>query len=431
LRNLTTAIAWRYSGLALQLLIIVLIARTVTIEVAGEYFSLFGLVTVIYIMSGLGIPDALVKSIPRLSASRADARSVAARGAILSTAINLGLTTAIALGLMFSGQSIEISLLLAVWTFAYCQVFLVSQTLIALSARGVGLFGAYSAINFGYLLTLVPYLILNSQHTLPGMITWACVGSLLALATMVLLAMRLNSRQLRRDFDTAGRLSASRRQARELIGEGLPMAISRLLQGSLPWVPVWFLVWQGDASSAAVYAAASRLAVAVTAILGSIRFGSRPDIVDRVRCEDWTAVERMSRQASYASGLGALLATIVIALAGSWLVPLVLGTEYASATTVLLILMVAIIAEGFGGLSDEILKMTGRTWVVLATLAVSVLTQSAMLVGVAQFGVVAASWTTVMAFAVQYILQVVWLRAYSPISIWPGLFGRSNRPWRV
>lgn len=417
---------WRYSGLLIQFVIVLLVAQTVELHVAGQYFSFFGFVTVSYILSGLGIPDALVRVIPLLHAQSRSSGDTLLSGFVLSTAINLAVLVCGSLSISLCVGDSILGWLLGLWWFAYAQVFLASQILIAVASEPWGLFGAYSAINFGYVVTLVPYLIIMPTHTVKGMILSAVIGATLALV-IVMAALIRRVGVLNRKFTDIGEFHPScGTQLVRLVSMGLPMTSSRLLQGMVPWLPVWFLTFSVDAEMGAVYAASSRLAVVVTAILGSIRFGSRPEIVSLEEEHSWRQLEKLSRRASYMSAVGASIAFVALLVAGKWIVRVLLGAGYDAATPVLMILMAGILAEAFGGLSDEILKMMGKAWVVLATLFASTLIQTVLLALFARHGVEIAAWTSVIAFAIQYGLQVAWLRLYTPVRIWSSLFSQNR-----
>jgi O-antigen/teichoic acid export membrane protein len=427
---------WRYCGLFIQFVIVLVVARTADLDVAGHYFSLFGVVTVLYIFSGVGIPDALVRLVPKMRASGQRTRGLCRSSLRDSTSLNGALALlVVGFGFVMTRQTVP-AVLLGCWWFCYAEVFLASQFLIAVGEPTLGLFGAYSIINFGYVLTLLPYLVIVERVTLTGMISAAVLGSAISMASVGLVCASV----MQRNASVAGldsgfveyssgsvlRDVAPKYSLWMMIRVGSPLSVARFLQGLLPWVPVWVLALVGSPEGAALYSAASRLAVVVTSILGAIRFGSRTDIVVFATRGQWRRVEAMSRRASFVSATGALVGLLVLAFAGRPIVKMLLGDAYLDAAGILMVLMVGILAEAFGGLSDEILKMTGHANVVLITLSIAAGTQALMLVLAPTVNTVQAAWTTVLAFALQYVGQVLWLRLHTEVSLWPLLLGRSE-----
>lgn len=435
MRQLASAVVWRYFAIGAQFVIVLLIARRATLETAGLYFSLFGFVTVAYVAVGLGAPDGMVKRLPAiLSTTPASALKRPVRHYLLfgsgSTLLlgAMGLVAALLFGVDLLSASMG-----AAWWAAYATVFMLAQLLIALGEVAWGSFIAYSSPNVGYALTLIPYLLLTASPSFTGMVVSALAGCGFALV-LALWALR---KALHRLDGWKGRGNGtSARAAREssspvpdlrckhLVRDGLPIACARFLQASLPWLPVWLLTAWAMLHDAATYAAASRLAVVVTALLAALRFGARPSIVTHAAAGEFAEIERMSRRSSLMAAVPPVLAVAVLAIWGNALVPWVLGPEYKASVPVLIALMFGVLAEAFGGLSDEILKMTGHAAVVLTSLAIASGAQLAFGVWFVERGAVALAIITSGAFAVQYLAQVVWLRLNTSISLWPGLFGR-------
>ena len=81
--------------------------------------------------------------------------------------------------------------------------------------------------------------------------------------------------------------------------------------------------------------------------------------------------------------------------------------------------MFGVLAEAIGGVSDEILKMTGRGIVVVVSLAASICVEIVGLLLLAQNGAAAAAWVTVTAFALQYLVQLGYLTVRTPLGPWP------------
>ncbi|MCV6628019.1 MAG: hypothetical protein OIF38_18140, partial [Cellvibrionaceae bacterium] len=100
-------------------------------------------------------------------------------------------------------------------------------------------------------------------------------------------------------------------------------------------------------------------------------------------------------------------------------VPWLLGAEYAPVVPVLGILMFGVLGEAFGGLSDEILKMTGAAKIVLWSLLGAMLCQVAAGLLLASSGPACLAWGTAVAFGLQYVWQTLWLSRRTSIAILP------------
>jgi O-antigen/teichoic acid export membrane protein len=71
------------------------------------------------------------------------------------------------------------------------------------------------------------------------------------------------------------------------------------------------------------------------------------------------------------------LSLIAYLIVGYWLIVFLFGANYGAAYPVLAILIVGTLAEGVGGVVDEILKMTGSATFVLALLVAVVACEAA------------------------------------------------------
>lgn len=425
MRHMISGIWWRYFAIAVQFCVVLIVAKTLSIHDAALYFSLFGVVGVFFSLSGIGIPDGLVRYMPLLIAQNvgAAAKRVVVQGIIATLAINAVVALPLSgLALYMLGQVNPIVLwYLAVWWFAYAGVFMGAQTLVAFGRSGLGSFFAYSSINIGYAITLIPYLLIASDPSIYATMFFAVLGSLIAFfAVMFVLFL-----QFIRDFGCGCAEDSLNENARDLsnvslnkiISFGFPILVSRLAQGCLPWVPAWLLFAGGQVNESATYATASRLTVAVTSVVAALRFTARNDIVRHYQKGNFSAIILLNRRVSLVSVVPPVLALAFLFLFGDIAIPMLLGSEYKAAVAVLMVLVFGVFAEAFGGLSDEILKMTGRTRIVLWSLGASLAVQNLLVVLLLEEGAAAVAWATVAAFSIQYVWQVLWLSKYTPIRL--------------
>lgn len=421
MRALLSGVFWRYFAIFIQFLIILGVARRLDFNDAAVYFSLFGVVGVFFTLSGAGIPDGLVRFLPLLDSRNAKSAGLrlVRQGIIATLALNSLIAVPLAVvALRLLGQSqIGFAPLLAIWWFAYAGVFLGGQVLVALNRPGFGAFFAYSSINIGYLVSLLPYLILAEAPSLKGALLAAIVGASGALLAAMLMVFRVLGASQNPNPPPSPQNPAEDVRISEVLSVGVKMLLARMMQASLPWIPVWFLLAFDYPGQSANYAAASRLIVAVTSVVAALRFSARNDIVRMYEQGNYRGIVRLNRQVSLLSFVPPALALILLFFIGDWIVPLVLGNDYAPVVPILMILIVGVLAEAFGGLSDEILKMTGRTSIVLWSLGTGLVVQIALVALLVDEGALAVAWATVAAFAIQYVWQVFWLSIHTPIRL--------------
>ena len=148
--------------------------------------------------------------------------------------------------------------------------------------------------------------------------------------------------------------------------------LSRLVQASLVWIPVWLLGILNGPQVAATYAAAARMAVAATAVIGALRFAVRSQIVLHYARSEYSAITRVFRGSVRQSPQSCLYVPLCFCICTptELLCQFSAPETYTSTGAVLTILMFGVLAEAIGGVSDEILKIsTGRAIVVVVSLA--------------------------------------------------------------
>lgn len=428
MRTLLSSVVWRYLAIALQFAVVVTIAHRTSLDIAGRYFAIFGFIAVTSMTVGLGIPEGLVRQIPyqRAAMARNEVNRVIIKGAVSSVCISglLGLTGYfVAYHITnFGGTTL---LLATTWWMAYATNFLLAQVLVAEGYPAMGTFSAFSSISIGYVFTLIPVCLLRDDIALTTLLSAANIGAWVAtLSSLALAVSRLSWPKssivsVPSTPSLNGVIDASAISVRALLRSGFPMMISRFLQASLAWIPVWILIAFVSAEESAIYAAASRLTVAVTSVVAALRFSIRPSIVELDLAGRYRDIAKLNRKCSLISLGPPLLGLAILLIAGERIIPIVLGEEYISVAAVLIVLMFGVMAEAFGGMSDEILKMTGRTYVVLITLVCAVTIQLVASCALAPHGATHVAFATFAAFLVQYSLQLIWLSSKTEIKVIP------------
>ncbi len=410
------ALASRYGALAVQFAIVLLVANRLPQTEAGLYFTAFGLVSTFFCVAGLGLPDGLVIKIGHMLSNEKlggirDAVNRSIFRSLLSAIVLFGGGAILATVL---GASFEFAALTALWGVAYGIVFAASQGLIALRRAQLGTFFFYGATNFCFAFTSVPYLLAASAPSLDGLMKITVLAATIAAAGTFFVLF----------LTTRPYLATEREDISDVERAGAVIAISRMLQSSLYWVPVWVATLILGSAQAAVIATAGRLLIAVSAVIAALRFSVRPAIVKASSQNDWKGIEKLGRRISLATTVFTVLAILAFGVAGKPALGFLLGPEYAASWVVLLILLVGALGEAFGGPVDEILKMTGHGKTVLFGLIAAVLFETAIAFAMSPHGILAIAIAQSTAFVAMYLFQIYQLSRLRGILIVPFLVSK-------
>src|SRR6185437_8426820 len=85
---------------------------------------------------------------------------------------------------------------------------------------------------------------------------------------------------------------------------------------------------------------------------------------------DWHEIERKGRAIASVASFAAFAALVGALAVGAPLIALLFGEVYRPAAAILCVLLLGTLGECFGGPVDEVLRMTGRSHIVLGLLAV-------------------------------------------------------------
>lgn len=406
-----SAVGFRYFSIGLQFAIIVLVTRYLPPAGTGSYLLIYGLMTSTYYLAGAGLPDGIVKSIAaaRASGNLAPVRFLVWCSSIAGGLISLATASAGAIiGILF-GFMPEQTIAAALWWFSYGAVFHCAQCLLAVGRPSLGSFFFYPAANLFQAVFLAVYLGLNPAADVDGVIAASVLSAMccaLAAAGFVVRALK--------PFPTSP-ASAPLWPAFSLGGI---ICVSRVLQSALYWIPVWITGWMQGPAAAGLIAVASRLAVAVASVMAAIRFTIKPEIVSAATRGDWKGIERMGRNIASAATLAALAALIASLVIGEPVIAMAFGDTYAPAALLLSILLVGTIGECFGGPVDEVLRMTDRSHIVLALLAVMTVVESLLIFLLGGEPAFSAASQSVV-FVAMYLVLIVYVRAKNGILIVP------------
>jgi len=406
------SIGSRYLALIIQFCLVLLITNALPQSEAGLYFATFGVVTTLYALPGFGLPDGLVKT---LGNEIALSRTTGVR-ATVAKAIGLSTLTAVALAAAGAGVAMAMGLhwtfavLAALWYFFVSTGFVVSQALVTVRAEAAGSFFFYSSINIFILMTSVPYLLLSATPSLIGLLLLTAVAAAASLVTAISVLLR----RLRTFPGTA-----PCEPLRPAIWIGWVMALSRMFQQMIYWIPVWVTTIWLTAADAAIIGAAGRLLIAVSGVIAALRFSVRPSIVAAAAKGDWPAIEDLGRRISLLTFLFAICAILGCWAVGRPILGLLFTPDYAPVWALLLIFIVGALGEAFGGPVDEVLRMTGNGHVVLIGLIATIVLETTLAVVLVPAGILAVAWAQAIAFWVMYAGLVLYAAKRCGILIMP------------
>lgn len=406
------SIGSRYLALIIQFILVLTITNALPQSDTGLYFATFGVITTLYALTGLGIPDGLVKMLGHDIAKSmiGTVRATVIRSMGLCALSGAGI---VALGItlgMLMDLDLQFLLLAGLWYFLVSMNFVVSQALVTLRWEAAGSFFFYSAINIFILLTSVPYLLLAAEPTLNGLLAFsnAAAGGSLTFGFLILLR-RLAA------FPGTERAAAMG----PAMSTGWIIAISRMLQSMVYWVPVWVTTIWLSTADAAVIGAAGRLLIAVSAVIAALRFSVRPTIVAAAAKDDWHAIETVGRRISLGTFIFTLCAMVVWWLLGHQILGVFFTAEYTLVWPLLMVLLVGALGEAFGGPVDEVLRMTKQGHIVLIGLLITIILETVLAVVFVPSGVVAVAWAQAAALVLMYLAMVLYLRLRCSIWVMP------------
>ncbi len=406
-----SAIFSRYCSALIQFLIIILVTRYFSAHDAGIYLQLLGVVSATYFLAGLGIPDGLVKSISsaRANGDYESVRPLIRKSFILTTQFSLIILSA---GL-FAGWVIGVNAyyltFISIWWLCLGLIFYCAQALLALGSKSLGSFYFYPAANIFQLVFLGPYLLASPQSDLYVSITLTVVAVALC-AIMALL-------HLRREVENFSGIAAVV-EWKPMLRLGFVICLSRTFQSCIFWLPVWMVGVFLGASEAGILAVASRLAVVVASAMAAVRFVVRPAIVAAEARGDWAEIERTGRLIATAATIGSIVALVISLVAGEYLIAWIFGESYRAAALLFSILLIGAIGESFGGPVDEILRMTGRSVLVLKVLIGSAVAELVLILFFHSSGL-AVSIAQSLSIVGMYGIMILYLKKSSGVLIVP------------
>jgi O-antigen/teichoic acid export membrane protein len=417
-----SSIFWRYQSIGFQFFIIICLTRILSVQAVGQYLIIFGFISVTFTLSALGLPDGLVKELSSLRISGKFNSVLNLRKRIIYAALAINIFMCLPLAAIaceMAGLGLANVPIVALWWFSSACIFLFSQALIGTGKPTIATFFAYSLTNTIFLPVILVYSSMSSEWKLSEVINIATLSSLFSLIAVAAFSITKWSTLNVTGYNIVKDILDNNTSIKVVFLSGFPMMLSRLLQASLPWIPVWLLGVFHSVEAAAIYGIASRLSVAVSSVVAALRFSTRGLIVEYHLSGQNIALIKLNRTTSIIAAIPPIAGFIFIFAGGGNLIQRVFGASYLASVPILLVLFLGVLAEAFGGLSDEILKMSGKTYIVLLSLVVAALMQVIIGSVAAKFGPIVSAFITVLSFSTQYVWQVIWLSKNTPIKLIP------------
>jgi O-antigen/teichoic acid export membrane protein len=389
----------------------------------GAYSYIFAWLSILAVAGTLGVPYAFVRFIPEYEAAgnRAGQRHLAHFGRLASLGFGLAvavLGTAVLLALRPSGVDVE-SVILGMASVPVLALFTVQSEV----ARG------FRRVVLAYL----PMLVMRPLITIAfALVVLAGAGQLTAaqalaaglLAMLVCLGVQrarvrtlLGPDNAEGEATTvpAGQLSAHRDRRSAWLRVALPLLVINLLAVIAMRADVIIVGILRGSEAAGVYSVAARVALLSTFALEALNTIVAPTISRHFYAGDLEAVQRLVRGAARVTFGAALLATLLLELAGSGSLAL-FGSGYAEGMAALQVLLIGQLVSASTGPVTYLMVATGQQNLAAAAQAVSTalflilaipLTASAGFLGTAIAVTVARSTINVwMAIAAQRRLRI-------------------------
>lgn len=426
-RHLWSGSAWAVSGKGLlavsELAIGALLARLLTPHDLGGYFLLLSIVWFGALAGSLGLAQATVRFVAEHLGRERRARLRPIMKAVAELAV-LGAVAAGGLYWLFGDVLVTrlfqapaltaVTGLAAVWMAAAAL-----QRLVAESLRGfhdIRNATFYGGVLAALLMILGLILLVRTEER-------ADLDAVLAIAAgaiwlSVLAGAGVVWRRLRA-FEPSGRAGY-----REILRVAWPLLMINLTLFVLTQLDTWILAAFRPPQEVAIYAAASRLALAIM-LASSVLYAVLPPVIAERHARSETALlERMLRAGATATAALAFPMFVVFVSFPEEILTLVYGEFYAQGAGVLVALSAGLFVNVLSGMRGYVLMLTGHERLELSiSVAGGALNLGLCLLGVALWGMIGVALGAMIAMILQCLLEEAAVRRR--LGIWTHLSFRS------
>jgi len=383
------AVALRYGSIAVQFVVLAILARHLALDDYGRYMLVLGAVWSTYTLLGLGVSETFVREAPKhMQRGRPDEVAALVGGTVtvaLGTAAFVVLAGGVLVWLLaLDPATTTLVVFILAFVVANGLVFNAAQILLGGGFDALGSFFYYPAMNLSLLMSSVPYVVLAETPTFQGVAIATSSAGLLTAAIAILLAVC----RIRPAW-------ASVSTMRRLVRIGIRLSFARAMGYVGVWLPTFLAGVILAPAQAGYLGTANRLAFAVGAVTAAVRFAVRPAIVRAFDQGDRDSIKATCGRLATVTFFIACLAIVVSAVSGGSILRIAFGPDLVSAAPLLTILLLGIAFEAFCGPVDEVLKMTGHENRVSTILMVGVATSTVTIFVVAPLGVAALAWVQV------------------------------------
>lgn len=431
-RRLLRGGSWAMLGkiltMPVALLLAVVLARILTPAEVGGYFLATSLVAVLMVLAQLGLGRAMIKY---TAAALANGRPALARRAIaLGTTAFMVATLVMAvlvitptgevlLGLLEDGDALIAYL---PW-LAVLVVGLAATDFAAEILRGFHDLRTASFVADQLLQRLLLVLVLLALWLVGTTVDLGLVLALAALAGIIsagLAAVQI-ARHLRALRHAASEADSSL-SVWEVLRQGPPFLLMRLNFWLLSGAGIWVLGMHRPVEEVAVFGAATYLALLVQAPIVAVNNVLMPVAAELLSRGENRVLERVARGAAAVAGLPSLAATVLLMVAGGFVLAAVFGSDYAVGHLILAILAAGRCVGVVLGPCPILLTMSEHQRdVAVVMTAMSLATLAGFLILAPHFGGIGIATIVAIAITMQSLV-FAWLvhrRLY--IAVWPEL----------
>jgi O-antigen/teichoic acid export membrane protein len=418
--------AGRFAALPAGAAANVLVARLLPPTDVGAYFVIVNLVSILALVSMLGLNQAVVRAV-----SEAMTRGrPAAAGGVVRTSVRITAVVSIALGIVYLlvGQAVGHHLFgsaaiaaATVWIALFIPLTAL-RLLVPEAFRGFNdikwaTIVGDAATNVTLAVALAAILIGGWKTSL----TQVLVVSVVLAAVLVVASMG----RLR---DKVKPLGIEHTGGRWLLGIALPLLATNLSWNLMVQIDTILLGIFRSGAEVAYYVAGSRLAalLLVPLLIGTSFLA--PLITELWTQQRFHDLERLLRTTAAATGIASGIGLLVLAVLGPWALTFLFGDYYRRGTTVLLVLAASSFLTSMGGYAGLALMMAGEQMAaMLITMFVAVVTIAGTAVAAHTSGAVGVAVAMACGVALQNVLTFIAVRVRLGIWSYPDFSFRGMR----
>ena len=403
-----------------------LVARALPPSDVGAYFVIVNLVSILALVSMLGLNQAVVRGV-----SEAMTRGrPAAAGGVVRTALRFTAIVSVALGIvyLFAGQTIGHNVFgsgAIAGATAWIALFIpltAFRLLIPEAFRGFSdikwatILGD-AATNVTLALALATIVSGGWNTSLTQVLV---VSVVLAAVLVVVSARRLRDKVRPLGIDPTG--------GRKLIWIALPLLAANLSWNLMVQIDTIVLGAFRSSADVAYYVAGSRLAaLLLVPLLIGMSFLA-PLITELWTQQRFHDLERLLRSTAAATGLASGVGLLFLALLGPWALTFLFGDYYRRGSTVLLVLALSSFLTSMGGYCGLALMMAGEQMAaMLITVFVAIVTIAGTVVAADTAGAVGVAIAMACGVTLQNVLTFVAVRVRLEIWAYPDFSFRGVR----